>query len=85
MAEMDLGLSARGEDILARARAMIADEIAPLEAEFLSEVGVGDRWQLTGRQSEILSGLKDRAKISGLWNLWLTDPDRGGGLSTAWK
>ena len=83
MAEMNLGMSARVEDIHARLRQMVEEEIAPLDAEFLAEVGkAGDRWQFTARQSEILEGLKARAREAGLWNLWLTDSDRGHGLST---
>ncbi len=83
MAEMNLGMSARVEDIHARLRQMVEEEIAPLDAEFLAEVGkAGDRWQFTARQSEILEGLKARAREAGLWNLWLTDSDRGHGLNT---
>ncbi|OIQ67937.1 acyl-CoA dehydrogenase, short-chain specific [mine drainage metagenome] len=61
---------------------MVRDEIAPLDAEFLAEVGVGDRWTFTARQTEILEGLKAKARKRGLWNLWLTDSSRGPGLTT---
>jgi acyl-CoA dehydrogenase len=80
---MHLGMSDRLVPIHAAVTAMIADEIAPLDAEFLSEVGHGgDRWAFTPRQTEILEGLKARARERGLWNLWLTDSDRGPGLTT---
>jgi acyl-CoA dehydrogenase len=46
------------------------------------EVATGDVWQFTERQTAILEGLKSRAKAAGLWNFWLTDSDRGFGLST---
>ncbi len=83
MAEMNLGMSARLEELHARLKAMIEEEIAPLDGEFLDEVGKGgDRWQFTARQVEILEGLKARAREAGLWNLWLTDSDKGHGLST---
>ncbi|MFV2001506.1 MAG: acyl-CoA dehydrogenase family protein [Paracoccaceae bacterium] len=82
MAEFDLGLSARAREIFVAAEAMIRDEIEPLDAEFLAEVDVGDRWTFTARQSEILQSLKSAARSRGLWNLWLTDSARGPGLST---
>ena len=75
-------MSARLEEIHARLTRMIDEEIAPLDAEFLAEVDKGDRWQFTPRQSEILEGLKAKARAAGLWNLWLTDSARGTGLST---
>jgi len=68
--------------LLDQVRAMVRDEIAPLDAEYLAEVPVGDRWQFTPRQTEIVEGLKARARERGLWNFWLTDSDRGLGLST---
>ncbi|RVT85296.1 acyl-CoA dehydrogenase [Rhodobacteraceae bacterium CCMM004] len=79
---MDLGLSDRAAPLHTAVRAMIADEIAPLDAEFLAEVDVGDRWQFTPRQTEILEGLKAAARDRGLWNLWRTDGAGGAGLST---
>lgn len=83
MVEMNLGMSARLQDLHARLKRMIEEEIAPLDGEFLAEVGKGgDRWQFTARQTEILEGLKARARAAGLWNLWLTDSDKGHGLST---
>ena len=42
----------------------------------------GDRWQHTKRQTQILEGLKSRAREQGLWNFWLTDSDKGYGLNT---
>ena len=79
---MSLGMTDRLEPIHARVKEMIADEIAPRDEEYLAEVGVGDRWRFTERQTEILEGLKTKAKAEGLWNLWLTDSDRGRGLTT---
>ncbi len=82
MADMNLGISDRVAPMLEAVRRMIEDEIAPLDAEFLAEVDRGDRWQFTPRQTEILEGLKARARERGLWNLWLTDSRQGPGLST---
>lgn len=78
---MELGLSERARPIHAAVRAMVADEIAPLDTEFLAEVGRGgNRWAFTPRQTEILEGLKRTARDRGLWNLWWTG-DGGAGLS----
>ena len=79
---MDLGLRAESAALLERVKAMIADEIMPLEGEYHAEIGKGERWSYTERQAEILEGLKAKAKERGLWNFWLTDSDKGLGLST---
>lgn len=79
---MDFSIRPEIRELLDRVSTMVRDEIAPLEAEYQAEIGKGDRWQYTERQAEILEGLKARAKAAGLWNFWLTDSDRGFGLST---
>ncbi|MCG6859261.1 MAG: acyl-CoA dehydrogenase family protein [Salaquimonas sp.] len=79
---MALGMTERLKPIHEKVAAMVRDEIAPLDEEFLAEVEKGDRWGYTPRQSEILEGLKKKAKEAGLWNFWLTDSERGYGLST---
>jgi acyl-CoA dehydrogenase len=80
--EMALGMSERVKPIHAKVAAMIRDEIMPLDEEFLAEVGKGDRWTYTARQTEILEGLKAKAKERGLWNFWLTGSAHGYGLTT---
>ncbi|SFR44918.1 acyl-CoA dehydrogenase family protein [Litoreibacter janthinus] len=77
---MDLGISARLRPIRDAVATMVRDNIAPLDAEYFAEVEVGDRWQFTPRQSEIIEGLKSNAKAAGLWNLW--SPVTGHALST---
>jgi acyl-CoA dehydrogenase len=79
---MDLGVTDRLQPILADVKAFISDRVVPVDEEFLSEVDKGDRWDQTPRQAEILEGLKSAAREQGLWNFWLTDSDRGPGLST---
>ena len=75
---MDLGITKHLEPILEAVRDMVRNEIMPLDEEFLAEVGAkGDRWSYTPRQTEILEGLKAKAKERGLWNLWRTQSDRG--------
>ncbi|ATG38611.1 acyl-CoA dehydrogenase family protein [Phaeobacter piscinae] len=80
--DMNLGMRSENRALLDRVAAMIRDEIMPMEAAYHAEIGKGDRWQYTDRQAEILEGLKAKAKAQGLWNFWLTDSDKGFGLST---
>jgi acyl-CoA dehydrogenase len=80
--EMNFGMRPEKRDLLDRVAAMIRDEIMQLEAEYHAEIGKGDRWTYTPRQAEILEGLKARAKAAGLWNFWLTDSEKGLGLTT---
>jgi acyl-CoA dehydrogenase len=79
---MDFGIREENRKLLDRVAAMVRDEIAPLAEEYEAEVAKGDRWQYTERQTEILEGLKSKAKAAGLWNFWLPDSDKGFGLPT---
>ncbi|MBT0958657.1 acyl-CoA dehydrogenase family protein [Alphaproteobacteria bacterium KMM 3653] len=76
---MTFGLSPHAAGLLTRLRRFIAERVMPADAEFLDEVSVGDRWELTPKQVEILEGLKKQARALGLWNLWHPE---AGGLST---
>lgn len=78
---MDLGLNPTFSPMLAAVRAMVQDEIAPMDAAYFAEVEIGDRWSFTPRQAQILHDLKQAAKANGLWNLWYTG-EGGAGLST---
>lgn len=81
-AVMDLGMSQRVAELKEKISDMVQNEILPLEEEYLKEVDTGSRWEYTERQTEILEGLKAEARKRGLWNFWLTDSDRGYGLTT---
>jgi len=80
--DMSFGMRPETRSLLARVTEMIRDEVMPLEAEYHAEIGNGDRWAYTARQAEILEGLKAKAKAAGLWNFWLTDSEKGHGLTT---
>ena len=83
MSDMNLGMSDKLRPIHEKVARMVREEIMPLDEEFLAEIGKdGDRWTYTPRQTEILEGLKAKARERGLWNFWLTDSSRGYGLST---
>ena len=79
---MDLGISDRLRPLLARVTAFVQEDILPVEEAYLAEIGVGDRWQFTARQTGILEDLKRRARDAGLWNFFLTDGEHGSGLTT---
>ncbi len=80
---MDLGMTPKVKPLVEKVRAMVRDEIMPLEEEYEAEVGkAGARFVFTKRQTEILEGLKAKAKERGLWNFFLTHSDRGYGLTT---
>ena len=79
---MDLGISARVEPILEEVKDFIDTEILPLEMEYHREVGKGSRWTFTDRQTEIIEGLKSKAKARNLWNFFLTHWEGGYGLNT---
>lgn len=80
---MQLGLSAKAADLLAKVKAMIQADILPVEAEYYAAVEHNaDRWQHSPRQLEILETLKQQARDQGLWNLWLSDASLGAGLNT---
>ena len=80
--DMNFGMRDENRELLARVATMIRDDVMPMEVEYQTEVNTGDRWAFTERQTEILESLKQKAKDVGLWNFWLTDSDKGFGLST---
>ena len=79
---MNLGVSDRLRPLLEAVTTFIDERIIPVDEEYMAEVAKGDRWTLNERQTEIMEGLKAQAKEAGLWNFWLTDSERGFGLST---
>ncbi len=84
MTEMNLGMSERVRPLVEAVRDMVRNEIMPLDVEYHNEVGKhpDGRFAFTDRQTEIRETLKAKARERGLWNFWLTDSDKGYGLST---
>ena len=70
-------LSTKVEDLLERVSKFMDKNIYPNEKKIGDEIAEGDRWQ----PSQILEGIKAKAKEQGLWNLFLPDSDRGAGLT----
>ena len=70
-------LSPKVVDLLERVSKFMDENIYPNEEKIAAEVAEGDRWQ----PSQILEGIKEKAKSEGLWNLFLPESDRGAGLT----
>ncbi len=79
---MDLGISEKVAPLLERVKQFISEHIEPVEADYIAQIAVGDRWQFTDRQIEIMEGLKREARAQGLWNFFLTEGEHGSGLTT---
>ena len=80
---MDFEPSARAADYLARVRAFMRDEIAPVEPAFwagIRQANHGADWQ-RWTVPETLDELKRKARAQGLWNMFLPDAEAGAGLS----
>ena len=70
-------LSPKVVDLLERVSKFMNENIYPNEEKITAEIAEGDRWQ----PSQILEGIKAKAKSEGLWNLFLPESDRGAGLT----
>ena len=70
-------LSPKVVDLLERVSKFMDENIYPNEEKISAEIAEGDRWQ----PSQILEGIKAKAKSEGLWNLFLPESDRGAGLT----
>ena len=79
---MNIGITDRLRPLLDAVITFIDERVLPVDEEFIAEIDRGDRWTLTDRQQEILGSLKSAAREQNLWNFWLTDSERGYGLST---
>ena len=69
--------SQRSVDLHGQLSVFMDEHIYPNEARIKKELSTGDRWQ----PSEIVEGLKTKAREAGLWNLFLPESELGAGLS----
>jgi len=77
---MDFALSDRSRTMLDRVDAFMREHIEPIEPDYHREMAsLDDPWVVL----PIIETLKAKARDAGLWNLFLPDPDLGGGLSVA--
>ncbi len=81
---MDFAHSPLAESALERLRAFLAAEVEPVEEAVLQDLAhscPGSDWR-QWKTSPVVEELRGRARASGLWNLFLPDPELGAGLST---
>ncbi len=80
-AMMDLDIPERLLPVRDKIDQFVRSKVDPLTDEYYDEIDVGDRWELTDRQLEILDGLKNDAREAGLWNFFLPESQGGAGVS----
>ena len=78
---MDLDIPQRLVPVRDKIDQFVRERVDPLTDEYYDEINVGDRWQLTDRQNEIMDGLKAQAKEAGLWNFFLPESQGGAGVT----
>lgn len=66
---MDFDYSAKTVELQKQLTAFMDENIYPNERRYQDEIETGDRWQ----PLELIEELKDKAKVGGLWNLFLPD------------
>jgi len=69
--------SNKSNELQDQLKSFMDDHIYPNEINIENEINSGDIWQ----PSEIIEGLKQKAKESKLWNLFLPESDKGAGLT----
>ena len=68
-----LELSDKFKPTLEEVKNFIANEIIPNQDDYYNNPNVEDPWCLSDQQTEVLEGLKSKAKSRGLWNFFLPD------------
>jgi acyl-CoA dehydrogenase len=74
---MDFEYSARTRELASRLDAFMHEHVYPNEKRHTEEVAEGDRWQ----PIRLIDELKERARATGLWNLFLPQSTSGAGLT----
>jgi acyl-CoA dehydrogenase len=80
---MDFTPSAKAQDFIGRLTAFMADEVFPVERQYLEQnraLNPGQNWT-QWQCVPLIEELKAKAKAAGLWNLFLPDPEMGAGLT----
>jgi acyl-CoA dehydrogenase len=77
MRPMDFEFSAKTQDLQRQITGFMDAYIYPNENTFRQQVAEGDRWQPTA----IVEALKAKARVAGLWNLFLPESEYGAGLT----
>ena len=75
---MDFAPSDRAAELRERIKSFIDEHVLPVEHEAI--VQLDDQVRAGVAYPELIVELRERARSEGLWNLFLTDDDRGAGL-----
>jgi acyl-CoA dehydrogenase len=73
---MNFEYSDKVKDLQNRIKAFMDEWVYPNERTYHEQINKGDRWQPTA----IMEELKEKAKVGGLWNLFLPESEYGAGL-----
>jgi acyl-CoA dehydrogenase len=77
----NLEMSEEARPLLDAVKKHIAENVEPITEEFFAlGEGRAERWSWAPGQLELLQEVKDKAKVSGLWNFFLPDAETGEGL-----
>ena len=74
---MEFEFSDKVKSLQKKLQSFMDEHIYPNEQRFEHETEQGDRW----RPSQIIEGLKPKARAAGLWNLFLPESEDGAGLT----
>jgi len=74
---MIFGYSDKVKDLQKMVLAFMNEYVYPNEKTYYEQINRGNRWQPTA----IMEELKEKAKVAGLWNLFLAESEYGAGLS----
>ena len=77
---MDFSPSPRAQSYVQRLAAFMQEHVLPAEPEYLAQVQNLPDWR-GWKQPPVMETLKAKARVAGLWNLFLPDGEYGAGLS----
>ena len=77
---MDFSLSPRAQSYLNRLSAFMQDHVLPAEPKYEAQLQNVPDWR-RWKQPSVMENLKAQARDAGLWNLFLSDPEYGAGLT----
>ncbi len=77
LTKMNFDHSARVKELQARLIGFMSEHVYPNEKRFHEQIAQGDRW----KPSPVIEELKSKARVAGLWNLFLPESEYGAGLT----
>lgn len=78
---MDFAHSATAQDLIARVKRFMDEDIIPQENDYFAQLGADHGDWTTWSIPPLMASWKAKAKDEGLWNLFLSDAEHGSGLN----